>query len=192
MIGSFYMQQSEAIENKVIHSIETNNKMEKAYTIRELIVDVNSCLFGSKVYINLNINGHDRYVSSSSLISIQYEEILNKHIARVDFCNLSYKDQSCDLFILCVYDAIALMMETNSKPYKKKSYIVRSFKAKSDMKIDTLEGIMQAKKGDYIIEGVNGEYYPCKPDIFKKTYRSLNKFEQCIYKTFKNRKEKKK
>ena len=37
------------------------------------------------------------------------------------------------------------------------------------MKIDTLEGIVQAKKGDYIIEGINGEYYPCKPDIFKKT-----------------------
>lgn len=34
----------------------------------------------------------------------------------------------------------------------------------------TLEGTMRADKGDYIIQGVNGEVYPCKPDIFKKTY----------------------
>ena len=36
--------------------------------------------------------------------------------------------------------------------------------------ISTLEGIMRASKGDFIIQGVNGEFYPCKPDIFEKTY----------------------
>lgn len=36
--------------------------------------------------------------------------------------------------------------------------------------IDTLEGKMHAKKGDYIIRGVTGELYPCKADIFRKTY----------------------
>lgn len=36
--------------------------------------------------------------------------------------------------------------------------------------IETLEGVMQASVGDYIIKGVNGEFYPCKPDIFHKTY----------------------
>ena len=36
--------------------------------------------------------------------------------------------------------------------------------------IDTLEGKMYASTGDYIIEGVNGEFYPCKPDIFDKRY----------------------
>lgn len=36
--------------------------------------------------------------------------------------------------------------------------------------IPTLEGIMKASIGDYIIKGVRGEYYPCKPDIFKITY----------------------
>lgn len=38
------------------------------------------------------------------------------------------------------------------------------------LKINTLEGVMNASVGDYIIRGVNGEYYPCKPDIFGKTY----------------------
>ena len=36
--------------------------------------------------------------------------------------------------------------------------------------IETLEGKMLASYGDYIIKGVNGEFYPCKPDIFEKTY----------------------
>ena len=36
--------------------------------------------------------------------------------------------------------------------------------------IKTLEGVMTASIGDYIIKGVNGEFYPCKPDIFEQTY----------------------
>lgn len=43
-----------------------------------------------------------------------------------------------------------------------------------DIEIETLEGTMYAKKGDYIIKGVNGEFYPCKPDIFAKTYEKVN------------------
>lgn len=42
------------------------------------------------------------------------------------------------------------------------------------LKIPTLEGVMIASKGDYIIRGVKGEYYPCKPDIFEMTYESVN------------------
>lgn len=38
--------------------------------------------------------------------------------------------------------------------------------------INTLEGIMRANLGDYIIKGVRGEFYPCKPDIFYDTYSS--------------------
>jgi hypothetical protein len=39
--------------------------------------------------------------------------------------------------------------------------------------IHTLEGDMVANMGDYIIKGVNGEFYPCKPDIFCKTYEEV-------------------
>lgn len=38
--------------------------------------------------------------------------------------------------------------------------------------IDTLEGTLRASVGDYIIKGVNGEVYPCKPDIFAATYEA--------------------
>lgn len=36
--------------------------------------------------------------------------------------------------------------------------------------IHTLEGVMRAEKGDWIIKGVRGELYPCKPDIFAEIY----------------------
>ena len=39
--------------------------------------------------------------------------------------------------------------------------------------IDTLEGDMLLSDGDYIIRGVEGEFYPCKPDIFHKTYEQV-------------------
>ena len=39
--------------------------------------------------------------------------------------------------------------------------------------INTLEGVMHVSDGDYIIRGVRGELYPCKPDIFKNTYEPV-------------------
>ena len=39
--------------------------------------------------------------------------------------------------------------------------------------IATLEGVMFLKEGDWIIKGVKGEYYPCKPDIFEMTYEEV-------------------
>ncbi len=41
------------------------------------------------------------------------------------------------------------------------------------IEIPTLEGDMKASVGDYIIKGVQGEFYPCKPDIFKATYEKI-------------------
>ncbi|MBB5277765.1 hypothetical protein HNR26_003854 [Rhizobium rosettiformans] len=42
-----------------------------------------------------------------------------------------------------------------------------------DVHIGTLEGTMVASPGDYIIRGVKGEVYPCKPDIFAQTYEAV-------------------
>lgn len=41
------------------------------------------------------------------------------------------------------------------------------------LKIETLEGVMVATEGDYIIKGVQGEFYPCKPAIFSETYEEI-------------------
>lgn len=50
--------------------------------------------------------------------------------------------------------------------------------------IHTLEGDMKASFNDYIIRGVNGEFYPCKPGIFKKTYYTEEEYaelNQCSF-----------
>ena len=39
--------------------------------------------------------------------------------------------------------------------------------------IETLEGDITASVGDYVIKGVDGEFYPCKPNIFRKTYEAI-------------------
>jgi hypothetical protein len=46
------------------------------------------------------------------------------------------------------------------------------------LKIFTLEGSYMATIGDFIIKGIKGEYYPCKPDIFKKTYYTQKEFAE--------------
>ena len=41
------------------------------------------------------------------------------------------------------------------------------------LQIATLEGTMTASLGDWIIKGIQGEFYPCKPDIFEQTYEEV-------------------
>jgi len=48
----------------------------------------------------------------------------------------------------------------------------RNLKGKQ-LRIHTLEGTMVAEHGDWIIKGLNGEFYPCKPDIFEKSYEVI-------------------
>lgn len=43
------------------------------------------------------------------------------------------------------------------------------------MRIATLEGVTTASVGDWIIRGVKGEFYPCKPDVFESTYEAVEK-----------------
>jgi hypothetical protein len=49
----------------------------------------------------------------------------------------------------------------------------QSYMNGDELRIQTLEGSMIASIGDYIIKGVKGEFYPCKPDIFELTYTKL-------------------
>lgn len=57
--------------------------------------------------------------------------------------------------------------------FRKKPVIIEAYRTTEDLDIETLEGTMHASVGDWIITGVNGEEYPCKPDIFEKTYEPV-------------------
>lgn len=47
------------------------------------------------------------------------------------------------------------------------------FVGAGELYIDTLDGKMHVSVGDYIIKGIKGELYPCKPDVFNKTYTRI-------------------
>lgn len=61
--------------------------------------------------------------------------------------------------------AILAFMEETSCPFE--------ITDKYTVLIHTLEGDMTANPGDWIIQGVKGEFYPCKPDIFEATYEPV-------------------
>ena len=60
-----------------------------------------------------------------------------------------------------------------TKKYRKKPIVIEAYQTDNALTIHTVEGDMLASKGDYIITGVNGEQYPCKPDVFEKLYESV-------------------
>ena len=59
------------------------------------------------------------------------------------------------------------------KKYMKKPVVVEAYQTDKEVIIHTLEGDMKADPGDFIITGVKGEKYPCKPDVFMATYEEL-------------------
>ena len=65
-------------------------------------------------------------------------------------------------------------MKSKTLKFQKKPSVVETYQTDVKITIDTLEGRMVASPGDWIITGVHGEKYPCKPDIFEKTYELVN------------------
>lgn len=58
--------------------------------------------------------------------------------------------------------------------YRKKPVVITAYRTNTEKEIETLEGTMKADIGDYIITGVKGEQYPCKPDVFDVTYEPVD------------------
>lgn len=59
------------------------------------------------------------------------------------------------------------------KKFVKKPVVIEAYQTDKEMVIQTLEGPMQASVGDWIITGIRGEQYPCKPDVFDRTYEEV-------------------
>lgn len=55
-----------------------------------------------------------------------------------------------------------------------KGHAIKGIAVLETMKIQTMEGLMTAKKGDWIIRGIKGEFYPCDSDIFAKSYEVVS------------------
>lgn len=57
--------------------------------------------------------------------------------------------------------------------FEKRPVRIQAYRTDVEMFIPTLEGTMRAAPGDWIITGLRGEQYPCKPEIFEKSYRPV-------------------
>ncbi len=69
-----------------------------------------------------------------------------------------------------VIDAICFNGRNSADIHEFAGASVREPVGERYLEIETLEGMHRAVPGDYIIRGVAGEFYPCKPDIFEQTY----------------------
>lgn len=65
------------------------------------------------------------------------------------------------------------LSEDKFEKYEKIPVTIEAYQTDEEVEIDTLEGVMKANKGDWIIRGVKGELYPCKPDVFDMTYKKV-------------------
>lgn len=98
-----------------------------------------------------------------------YCEHMDKYVAEDDYCS-HYNIDVNDIKTIPNIVKQGDIDESNFEEYRKKPVTVKAFQTDEEMLIETLEGVMKANIGDYIIIGVNGEIYPCKPDVFHKTY----------------------
>lgn len=64
-------------------------------------------------------------------------------------------------------------MSKEVKKYRKIPIELEAYQTDVEMDIETLEGVMHASIGDYIVTGIKGEKYPVKPDIFVKLYEEV-------------------
>lgn len=64
--------------------------------------------------------------------------------------------------------------EDKFEKFEKIPVVIEAYQTDKEVFIDTLEGTMKADKGDWIIKGVKGELYPCKPDVFEMTYEKVD------------------
>jgi hypothetical protein len=94
------------------------------------------------------------------------KSVWRKKPVAVEVVRLEDTDES---IIECVEFVFSFRVEENGVPDKKST--LREVRYQGGILIDTLEGKMKASFGDYIIKGIAGEFYPCKPDIFHATYQ---------------------
>ena len=104
-----------------------------------------------------------RYIKKQVVVeAIQWDGTLEKalEISQIDGLNSIIEYYSTKTVI------IGESTSSSANTYEE----IKSFKIK------TLEGDMNVSKGDYIIKGIKGEFYPCKEDIFKKTYEDFTEY----------------
>ena len=94
----------------------------------------------------------------------------------IEAVHLTRGEQSIAEVLRFIGQKVDLKSSIDQDKFTDYCYIVE----REGLQIHTLEGVMTANINDWIIKGVNGEFYPCKPDIFDKTYDVVNGYDIVI------------
>jgi len=70
-----------------------------------------------------------------------------------------------------------VLFDVTLSPWRKRPVTIFAAQMDEPFEVETLEGTMRGNAGDYLIRGVAGEFYPCKPNIFHKSYESADEPE---------------
>lgn len=101
---------------------------------------------------------------------VENKGLVPSGLSKLDVCANKH-NKKCERFITEQQDTLVTPWGEGNLCWLNPPYSnVQPFLNKAVAEIHTLEGTMQASYGDYIVKGVQGEFYPCKPDIFEQTY----------------------
>ena len=68
---------------------------------------------------------------------------------------------------------VEMIYKNEIRKYRRKPLIVEAFQTDHEMEVETINGIVIAKKGDYIVKDIKGISYPCDREIFEETYEEV-------------------
>jgi hypothetical protein len=73
-----------------------------------------------------------------------------------------------------VIDAVQFTGENHAEIVEFSTASISHSEQDGGLTIETLEGTLTVSPGDWVVRGVKGEHYPCKPDIFEQTYEAMD------------------
>lgn len=66
-----------------------------------------------------------------------------------------------------------VLFDVRLEAYRKRPVVVQAARMDEDFEVETMEGTMRGNAGDWLIQGVRGEYYPCSDEVFRATYERV-------------------
>ena len=100
---------------------------------------------------------------------LPFQLFLSIQLDALDKEEKEWLEQFDDVPVEDIYES-----DSKVKKYRKKPIVIEAYRTDKEFDIPTPEGVMKASVGDYIITGVSGEQYPCKPDIFWESYEEVD------------------
>jgi predicted amidohydrolase len=134
------------------------------------------------LYCDIDLNSRNRRKTDPHMTDLRKDtfEMMAELAGRMEGAGVVEAGEAAEAANPLAYPKSASNAPTRPKPasgtvrkYVKNPVVIEAYQTDEEMIIHTLEGDLKAMPGDYIITGIEDEQYPCKPDIFEKTYEEI-------------------